>query len=746
MAVALNTVIVDGQEYKPGDTIPDFKSIKCVDTREPRKYQGLSADVSVLNDIIARYASNGASCFMSDTGEYYEFNSEEKEWKLITNIAERGFDAEKAYGALKHMIDRGGVSDDKIKNVVTQYMIENPVQPGATTEQAQQIEQNKTDVASLKEETGSLREDLDYIINPRIISFKQTKSSNYQIKLYKGRKYEITISGEAEKSLYICQDILYNAKNAVQIFNVVASTTSFILEADVDYYSIRLYQSNNTECEIKIKEVQSCKASEVILSPTTLSNSIINGDGIDVIDTDSAVSTQIFEEKLLYLVIFPPQFSAKYNVREKINSDKRVTITAASPFCVKNIDTLRISFFRKDGTKFDKRLSWLGALIKIYKIKPSEYDVTIALKNTECAESATIEVDDNNTSSVLASIIGSYSSIRAFIYGGDYNLDTLYTVKTGCNSAMPFCDYNFSNGTKERRSITIVGEYNGSPQTENAVKFFVTQKLHSSFKNGESNFLIGGNYAQNEKIGRISTTINMKNINIIGYKYDKPITYIDTSKCLSTMLCNVNVRSWCEHLTEYVPFDETPNAECCGIRVGRGSNYGICNSLKHLNVWFCGKGIACNGEHYVFEDVKTHHCYIGWYFGDKATVGHFEHTNLMIGCSIEGCYRLMVLSKQGETVEQDYVQDVENNKLISTLDIIGLSTERIWRIPTNEVSEGVTKATTLPILEILKGAYHGKIDMESETEPFETGSGKKFLWIAWAPSGNDKTNYVKFPS
>lgn len=161
--IAENTVIVDGQEYKPGDVIPDFKSIKCVDTREPRKYQGLSADVSVLNDIIAKYASDGASCFMSDTGEYYEFNSKEKEWKLITNIAERGFDAEKAYGALKHMIDRGGVSDDKIKNVVTQYMIENPVQPGATTEQAQQIEQNKTDIGSLKEDLGEIPKKQGYL-------------------------------------------------------------------------------------------------------------------------------------------------------------------------------------------------------------------------------------------------------------------------------------------------------------------------------------------------------------------------------------------------------------------------------------------------------------------------------------------------------------------------------------------------------------------------------------------------------
>ena len=106
MAIALNTVIVDGQEYKPGDVIPDFKSIKCVDTREPRKYQGLSADVSVLNDVIAKYASGGASCFMSDTGEYYEYDRKEKTFKLITNITERGFGSEKAYGALKHMLKK----------------------------------------------------------------------------------------------------------------------------------------------------------------------------------------------------------------------------------------------------------------------------------------------------------------------------------------------------------------------------------------------------------------------------------------------------------------------------------------------------------------------------------------------------------------------------------------------------------------------------------------------------------------
>lgn len=55
----------------------------------------------------------------------------------------------------------GEISPEEIKNAVNEYLEKNPVKPGATTEQAQQIEQNKTDVDSLKEETGSLKEDLD---------------------------------------------------------------------------------------------------------------------------------------------------------------------------------------------------------------------------------------------------------------------------------------------------------------------------------------------------------------------------------------------------------------------------------------------------------------------------------------------------------------------------------------------------------------------------------------------------------
>lgn len=59
----------------------------------------------------------------------------------------------------------GEISPEEIKNAVNEYLEKNPVKPGATTEQAQQIEQNKTDVGSLKTETSSLKEDLGNIMD-----------------------------------------------------------------------------------------------------------------------------------------------------------------------------------------------------------------------------------------------------------------------------------------------------------------------------------------------------------------------------------------------------------------------------------------------------------------------------------------------------------------------------------------------------------------------------------------------------
>ncbi len=48
-----------------------------------------------------------------------------------------------------------GLTPEEIENAVNKYLKENPVQPGATEEQAQQIKKNTDDVASLKEDIST---------------------------------------------------------------------------------------------------------------------------------------------------------------------------------------------------------------------------------------------------------------------------------------------------------------------------------------------------------------------------------------------------------------------------------------------------------------------------------------------------------------------------------------------------------------------------------------------------------------
>lgn len=57
----------------------------------------------------------------------------------------------------------GEIPPEEIKNAVNEYLEKNPVKPGATTEQAQQIEQNKTDIGSLKEDIGEISKKQGYL-------------------------------------------------------------------------------------------------------------------------------------------------------------------------------------------------------------------------------------------------------------------------------------------------------------------------------------------------------------------------------------------------------------------------------------------------------------------------------------------------------------------------------------------------------------------------------------------------------
>lgn len=143
----------------------------------------------------------------------------------------------------------GEISPEEIKNAVNEYLEKNPVKPGATTEQAQQIEQNKTDIASLKTETGSLKEDL----SNKITKFYASNQGETHITdSDNGKIQDMMIYGKSS------QDGTPTPENPVEIKSVVNPTIKIcgknlfdskkfpiILNKGIDTNTGNIYQSTS---------------------------------------------------------------------------------------------------------------------------------------------------------------------------------------------------------------------------------------------------------------------------------------------------------------------------------------------------------------------------------------------------------------------------------------------------------------------------------------------------------------------
>lgn len=99
----------------------------------------------------------------------------------------------------------GEISPEEIKNAVNEYLEKNPVKPGATTEQAQQIEQNKTDIASLKVETGSLKEDLSTKITK---FYASSQGETHLADSDNGKIMDMMLYGKSEQKQYSGKNLL----------------------------------------------------------------------------------------------------------------------------------------------------------------------------------------------------------------------------------------------------------------------------------------------------------------------------------------------------------------------------------------------------------------------------------------------------------------------------------------------------------------------------------------------------------
>lgn len=109
-----------------------------------------------------------------------------------------------------------------IQRLVTEYFEKNPVKPGATTEQAQQIEQNKTDIASLKTETGSLKED----ISTKITKFyASNQGETHLADSDNGKIMDMMLYGKSEQKQYSGKNLL-NATMQTTTKNGVTCTNN----------------------------------------------------------------------------------------------------------------------------------------------------------------------------------------------------------------------------------------------------------------------------------------------------------------------------------------------------------------------------------------------------------------------------------------------------------------------------------------------------------------------------------------
>lgn len=125
----------------------------------------------------------------------------------------------------------GEISPEEVKAAVNEYLEKNPVKPGATTEQVQQIEQNKTDIASLKTETGLLKED----ISNKITKFyASNQGETHLADSDNGKIQDMMIYGKSS------QNGTPSVENPVEIKSVVNPTVKVTNEDGLKVQSVTL--------------------------------------------------------------------------------------------------------------------------------------------------------------------------------------------------------------------------------------------------------------------------------------------------------------------------------------------------------------------------------------------------------------------------------------------------------------------------------------------------------------------------
>lgn len=570
---------------------------------------------------------------------------------------------------------------------------------GIKTDKSLEEEGVAADAAATGAAVNELKESLGNVINNSDAYLVNDSGSTNGVKTYSaslvtGEKYLIIY----ESNSNIPHTILVEGKDIES-----ANTRNCIIEyiPETDKKSIGFWISGNEDADYMFKVLHIVNGGTVIdltkhftqkWETAVEINYILKAQGLLISSTPDGILTELVTTET---TDYPHPFSTF--TQADVNTDVLFKIDDGSGIAPFPIEDNR--------DKLDK--------IKTYFVTRSQntgYDITLSASDSRefAKRKSDFILNGENDTDVLSSLMSCTEGIKIFLYNGTYNINKYWTYN---NCKCSIASWTVPSGNK-KRSVVLHGEMMTVPTSEDGVFFAVSQNLHDNWDDNANNIMMGIPY----NIGEFNFSkyqIDVKNINIMGICYDKKVTYVDYFFADSVAIKSVNVRSWNKYPTEYKAFDDTPNLECVGIRCGHSSNFGIQNYVKNSNIWYCGKGFVNNGEHYIIEDVKVHHCYIGWVFGDRPDHGNMEHPNILLGCSTEACYQLGWLTKNGITTDISFDDAHAENDYIrrSTIIIIGMSVENQWQIPVNEITDKTT-ADTLPFWEIVHKAYRGRIEID----------------------------------
>lgn len=445
---------------------------------------------------------------------------------------------------------------------------------------------------------------------------------------------------------------------------------------------------------------------------------------IDGSGNNSASNTRMrspkvkYDNDFNYMLMLPDGYLFCYNYYDNTYGHR-----LNSEYCsIGNVITDSNEFIRfsikkdDDGEILEDDIDFIASDCKLYKFrKKSEYVVG----NQDCSFNSDFVCDGNNDQQFLNVMCRMEENVKILLLPGTYHFSKMYKhEKSGQYYAL-----GIGSNTYKAQTICLEGMIPHRTNTLGCVALSLDISENDLGDKENAMILVPRLEEKLDSLVLTNTSVCLKNFNILGCGYKNSIVYADLTHAASSSIENIEVRG--DGSTEGLTvFDTMPNEKCVGIRAGYGSNNGIRQFIKGCMVYKCGKGYSVCGEHFIIEDCLAHHCKIGFCFGDRLVRTNYEHPNIMIGCSIEGCYRLMLLSRYGQTEET--VEDKARNTLIC----IGLSTETSWDNPKDDENYGVY-AMTKPIKEITKGAYRGRIELDYSANPFEDGSGSRMSWIRY---------------